>query len=86
MNDLHVEAVVDELVEQLLGPLLALNEHQQGRCESLVERKEGGRGLHHYSLCVEGERRILKGNFGSGNISFTQSLITDMFSSVQEVL
>ena len=35
MNDLHVQTVVDQLVEQLFSPLLALNEHQQRRSEPL---------------------------------------------------
>ena len=35
MDDLHIEPVVYEFVEQLLGSLLALNEHQNWRSETL---------------------------------------------------
>ena len=35
VDDLHVQSVVDQLVEQLFRSLFALNEHQQRRSEAL---------------------------------------------------
>lgn len=35
MNDVDVDAVVDELIEELLGSLFTLHEHQYGRCDAL---------------------------------------------------
>lgn len=39
MNDVDVDAVVDELIEELLGSLFTLHEHQYGRCDALQKNK-----------------------------------------------
>lgn len=38
VDDIHVQPIIYQLLEQLLGPLDALHKHQHGRLEPLVGR------------------------------------------------
>ena len=42
MDDVDVDAIVDEFVEEFPCPLLALNEYQDWRCETLRNKNTKG--------------------------------------------
>ena len=46
MDHLHIKPVIDQLMKQLLSPILALDKHQQRRRETLEGKREreGGEG------------------------------------------
>jgi hypothetical protein len=48
MDHIYMDAVIEQLLEQLLGPLLGLDKHQDRRLQPLLYQIPTGKNLDQY--------------------------------------